>query len=155
MKVLLRLLLVCGVLCTQAFAQTAAPESGGQPNDPAQANQSDSASQSPDSGNAGEPIAPYDDKLLRLSEILGSVHYLRTLCGAKEGNKWRATMSGILAAENPGPKRRARLIAHFNRGYRTFSGTYSACTASAILAAERYMQEGAEISKHITNRYGR
>ena len=26
---------------------------------------------------------PYDDKLLRLSEILGAVHYLRELCGAK------------------------------------------------------------------------
>ncbi len=25
---------------------------------------------------------PYDDKLMRLSEILGAVHYLRELCGA-------------------------------------------------------------------------
>lgn len=103
----------------------------------------------------GEPIAPYDDKLLRLSEILGSVHYLRTLCGAKEDNKWRDTMSSILAAEQPGPNRRARLIAHFNRGYRTFSGSYSTCTPSALLATERYMEEGADLSKQITQRYGR
>ena len=26
---------------------------------------------------------PYDNKLLRLSEILGAVHYLRELCGAR------------------------------------------------------------------------
>lgn len=102
-----------------------------------------------------EPIAPYDDKLLRLSEILGAVHYLRTLCGAKEGNKWRDTMSAILQAEEPGPNRKARLIANFNRGYRTFFGSYSTCTASALLAIERYMQEGASLSKQITNRYGR
>ena len=105
--------------------------------------------------NTGEPVAPYDDKLLRLSEILGSVHYLRALCGAKEDNKWRDTMSAILAAEQPGPNRRARLIAHFNRGYRTFNGSYSTCTASALLATERYMEEGAELSKQITQRYGR
>ena len=103
----------------------------------------------------GEPVAPYDDKLLRLSEILGSVHYLRALCGAKEDNKWRDTMSAILAAEQPGPNRRARLIAHFNRGYRTFNRSYSTCTASALLASERYMKEGAELSKQITQRYGR
>lgn len=105
--------------------------------------------------STGEPVAPYDDKLLRLSEILGSVHYLRTICGAKEDNKWRDTMSAILAAEQPGPNRRARLIAHFNRGYRTFSGSYSTCTASALLASERYMEEGAILSKQITQRYGR
>ena len=105
--------------------------------------------------NVAEPVAPDDDKLLRLSEILGSIHYLRTLCGANEGNKWRDTMSDILAAEAPGPNRRARLVAHFNRGYRSFNTSYSTCTASALLASERYMAEGAELSKQITQRYGR
>ncbi|NKB52956.1 MAG: TIGR02301 family protein [Rhizobiaceae bacterium] len=106
-------------------------------------------------GAVGEPIAPYDDKLLRLSEILGAVHYLRTLCGANEGNKWRDTMNAILEAEEPGPNRKARLISNFNRGYRTFSASYSDCTASAILATERYLKEGASLSTQITNRYGR
>ena len=128
-----------------AQAQTAAA-----PSSPA-------ATPSPQS-NTGEPVAPYDNKLLRLSEILGSVHYLRTLCGAEEYNKWRNTMSAILAAEEPGPNRRPRLVAHFNRvnrGYRSFSGSYSTCTPSALLASERYMEEGASLSKQITQRYGR
>ena len=102
-----------------------------------------------------EPIAPYDDKLLRLSEVLGSVHYLRTLCGAGEGNKWRDIMSGLLDSENPGPKRKARLIAHFNRGFRAFDGTYSVCTSSAQLAASKYVTEGILLSAQITDRYGR
>lgn len=123
---------------------------------PGQSNAQEATNPAPTSrSTTGEPVAPYDDKLLRLSEILGSVHYLRTLCGAKEDNKWRDTMSAILAAEQPGPNRRARLIAHFNRGYRTFSGSYSTCTASALLASERYMEEGATLSKQITQRYGR
>lgn len=107
------------------------------------------------STDRSEPVAPYDDKLLRLSEILGAIHYLRTLCGAGEGNKWRDTMNSILEAEEPLPNRRARLIAHFNRGYRTFYGSYSSCTPLALVAVERYMKEGTLLSKQITDRYGR
>lgn len=102
-----------------------------------------------------EPLAPYDPQLLRLSEVLGSVHYLRALCGANEGNKWRDVMQKLVIAEEPGPIRRARLVSSFNRGYRAFDGTYGSCTPSALLAVERYMKEGALLSSKITARYGR
>ena len=140
-------LLLLGGSAAQAQSTSTQSQSPSSPSSPSQS--------PPSPSNTGEPVAPYDDKLLRLSEILGSVHYLRTLCGAKEDNKWRDMMSSILAAEQPGPNRRARLIAHFNRGYRTFSGSYSTCTSSALLATERYMEEGADLSKQITQRYGR
>ncbi|KAG1648813.1 hypothetical protein GQR58_029548 [Nymphon striatum] len=42
-------------------------------------------------------VAPYDSRLQRLSEVLGSVHYLRNLCG-EESNQWRDQMSGLLTA---------------------------------------------------------
>lgn len=111
-------------------------------------------SQGPATDNV-EPVAPYDDKLLRLSEVLGAVHYLRALCGADEKNKWRDIMSSLIEAEQPGPIRRSRLVASFNRGYRSFNGTYGTCTQSALLASERYMAEGATLASQITNRYGR
>ncbi len=104
---------------------------------------------------AEQTAAPYDDKLLRLSEVLGSIHYLRALCGAKEGNKWRDRMSEIIASETPEPARKARLIARFNRGYRAFDQTYGTCTNSALTAANRYMKEGVLLSSQITSRYGR
>ena len=31
----------------------------------------------------------YDVRLMRLSEILGAVHYLRELCDGKDGMRWR------------------------------------------------------------------
>jgi len=102
-----------------------------------------------------ETAAPYDEKLMRLAEVLGSVHYLRALCKSGEGTKWRDTMAALLEAEKPTPKRKARLIARFNRGYRAFDQTYNTCTRSAILAANRYTKEGAELSVQITTRYGR
>lgn len=96
---------------------------------------------------------PYDDKLIRLAEVLGSIHYLRNLCG-EESNQWREQMESLLAAENPEVLRRARLIASFNRGYRTFDSTYVTCTEQALAAVNRYMAEGLTLSREITNRYG-
>ena len=97
--------------------------------------------------------APFEPGLLRLSEILGSLHFLKTLCGDDE-NAWRGEMEKLLASENPDPARRARLVASFNRGYRAFSGTYSSCTQSAEAAIARYTREGETLAREIATRYG-
>ncbi|TIU36932.1 MAG: TIGR02301 family protein, partial [Mesorhizobium sp.] len=60
----------------------------------------------------------------------------------------------LLESENPDPDRRARFIASFNRGYRSFSGTYTRCTPSATEAIARYMKEGETLSRDIASRYG-
>ena len=65
--------------------------------------------------------APFDADLQRLSEILGALHYLRDLCGAKEGQKWRNEMKALIEAETSAGERRARIVASFNRGYRASS----------------------------------
>ena len=100
-------------------------------------------------------VAPYDDKLLRIAEVLGSIHVLRDLCGAKEGNKWRDVMSELIVSEEPGPRRKARMIARFNRGYTAFNQSYTSCTPSALTAAERYRLEAIRLSERISSRYGR
>ena len=97
-------------------------------------------------------LAPYDDRLQRLSEILGSVHYLRNLCGERS-NEWREQMEGLLAVEKPEPNRRARLIAQFNKGYRGFDSVYTTCTPQALTAVERYMEEGKTLAADINSRY--
>lgn len=97
--------------------------------------------------------APFEPGLLRLAEVLGSLHFLRNLCGEK-GTQWRGEMEKLLQAENPSPERRSRFIASFNRGYRSFEGTYTGCTASATEAIKRYMSEGETLSRDIASRYG-
>jgi uncharacterized protein (TIGR02301 family) len=97
--------------------------------------------------------APYEKNLTRLAEILGSLQYLRNLCGEK-GNQWREAMDAILITEHPGPDRRAQLVASFNRGYRTYSDIYHTCTASATEAIARYMKEGETLSRDTANRFG-
>lgn len=97
--------------------------------------------------------APFEPRLLRLAEVLGSLHYLRNLCG-EEGNRWRSEMEKLLVAENPDPSRRERFVASFNRGYRSFDGVYVNCTASATAAIGRYMKEGEALTRDIAARYG-
>lgn len=89
---------------------------------------------------------PYDDKLMRLAEILGAVHYLRELCGADEGQLWRDQMKEILKNEGTTAVRRAKLVNKFNDGYRGYRRTYRSCTQSATLASRRFSTEGAQIA---------
>jgi uncharacterized protein (TIGR02301 family) len=102
---------------------------------------------------AEEAAAPFDNDLQRFAEILGTLHYLRGICGSNEGGKWRNEMQALLDAETPTGERRARMIAGFNRGYNGFQQTYRTCTPAATLAIRRYLDEGLKISRDLTARY--
>jgi len=93
---------------------------------------------------------PYDDRLMRLSEVLGAVHYLRELCGANDGQLWRERMKELMDAEGSTALRRAKLTRSFNNGYRSYSRTYNTCTPSAQTAINRFLGEGAEIADTLT-----
>jgi uncharacterized protein (TIGR02301 family) len=95
---------------------------------------------------AASDTKPYDDRLLRLSEILGAVHYLRELCGANEGQYWRDRMRDLMDAEGSTALRRAKLTRAFNQGYRSYSRTYNTCSPSAQTAINRFLSEGSELS---------
>ena len=102
---------------------------------------------------AQENAAPFDSELQRFAEILGTLHYLRGICGSNEGGKWRNEMQALLDAETPSGDRRTRMIAGFNRGYNGFQQTYRTCTPAATLAIRRYIDEGLKISRDLTARY--
>ncbi len=97
--------------------------------------------------------APYEQNLLRLAEVLGSLHYLRNVCG-ESGDAWRKEMERLLDTENPDAQRRARFVASFNRGYRSFEAVYATCTASAVESIRRYMKEGETLTRDVAARYG-
>jgi uncharacterized protein (TIGR02301 family) len=98
--------------------------------------------------------APYDSQLTRLSEVLGSIVYLRTLCGSPAEN-WRRSMQQLLDADTANEqRRRERLTAAFNRGYRSFAAVHTACTPTARTAEERYRNEGATLASEIAARFG-
>lgn len=97
--------------------------------------------------------AAYEQSLLRLAEVLGSLHYLRNLCG-ETGDTWRQQMETLLDTEKPDETRKARFVASFNRGYRSFETVYRACTPSALESVRRYMKEGETLTRDVAARYG-
>lgn len=97
--------------------------------------------------------APFDKDLQRLAEILGALHYLRAVCGANDGQRWRNEMQALVDAETPSGERRRNIVASFNRGYRGFQQTYRTCTPAADIAIRRYLDEGAKIARDLTARY--
>lgn len=99
------------------------------------------------------PTATLEDSLIRLSEILGALHYLRGICDAGEGNRWRSEMQALIETEGTTPERKARMTAAFNRGFRGYQQTYRTCTAAAGTATRRYLEEGAKLSREVTARY--
>ena len=101
------------------------------------------------------PPPPYEARLQRLSEILGSIQYLRNLCNSEDEPGWRESMQALLDSETADePDRRAQLTAGYNRGFRAFASVYTTCTASALVAEERYRHEGATLIAELVARYG-
>jgi uncharacterized protein (TIGR02301 family) len=100
------------------------------------------------------PPPPYEKELLRLSELLGSLAFLRTLCGGADAPEWQKRMQALMDAEGAVPARRDRLAGAYNRGYRGYAVTYRQCTPSAAEATARYLKEGEDLSRSLAGRYG-
>lgn len=96
---------------------------------------------------------PYDPQLMRLSEILGALTYLRGLCGEKDAEAWRSRMQALLDAEGTPASRKDRLAGAYNRGVEGYSLSYRTCTANAHMIIERFLAEGGRIAKEVENRY--
>jgi len=93
--------------------------------------------------------------MLRLAEIMGSLAWLRNLCGANDGRLWRDRMTALIEAESTPPERRQRLAAAWNDSYRAWSLSYKRCTPSAELAIQRYVAEGTALSRALSARIAR
>jgi uncharacterized protein (TIGR02301 family) len=103
---------------------------------------------------AEPPPAPYDPQLVRLSEVLGGLSFLRDLCGDGDGEDFRSKMSQLRDSAAPAGLRRQKLTAAFNRGFRGYELTYRSCTPNARLVIARYLEEAERLSQDVVTRYG-
>ncbi|MBN9436856.1 TIGR02301 family protein [Bosea sp. (in: a-proteobacteria)] len=125
----------------------------GQPNQPRQSPPTPQRQEAP----APEPEAPpppYEPQLLKLAEIMGSLAYLRTLCGAREAQDWRERMAALLESEGRGPQRRERLASAYNRGFRAYSATHRVCGEGSQEASSRLASEGEKLARALAGRFG-
>lgn len=105
------------------------------------------------------PPPPYEPQLLRLSEIMGALTYLQTVCGSSGDGAamppaaWREQMENLMSAEAAGPSRREKLAGAYNRGLQGYAFSYRVCTPNAQLARQRFLDEGAQLAHDISTRY--
>ena len=103
---------------------------------------------------AAEPPPPYQPQLLRLAEIMGALAYLRDLCGAGDGAKFRARMATLLDAQATSETQRDLLAGAYNRGFQDYEITYGACTPAAEAIVSHFLGEMARLASEVANRYG-
>lgn len=103
---------------------------------------------------APSPGQPYDPQLLRLSEILGALSYLSSICDPTHKDPYRAQMQALIDAEANASPRRDEYAGAFNRGYRGISTTYTRCTDNARLLIGRFRDEGVAITRQVRSQYG-
>jgi uncharacterized protein (TIGR02301 family) len=131
-------------------AETSAPKAA----PPSSAAPAPNSNQTAPAPPPAERPPPYEPQLLRLAEMSGALAYLRNLCGAGDGEKFRARMAELLEAEGVSDARRDLLAGAYNRGFRDYQTTYRMCTPAASAVIDRYLTETARLAAEVAGRYG-
>lgn len=103
---------------------------------------------------AQDVLPPYEAGVERLAGLMGTLSFMRDLCGAADGAEWRSKMQDLLTAEGVTPARRDRLAGAFNEGLRGYAATYRRCTPAAALVIDRALDEAARLTQELARRYG-
>lgn len=140
------------LLALLALAQPLAAQPSARPNPPTPT----AAPPRPAAPVAPDPNAPppYEPQIMRLAELLGALHHLRTVCQAPDANQWRDRLAALIEAEDPTPDRRDRLAGSFNASFRTWARSYRTCTPAARAASQMFLAEAAKIAADVKARYG-
>jgi uncharacterized protein (TIGR02301 family) len=99
-------------------------------------------------------LPPYEAQLDRLAELIGTLAFMRDLCGADDGAAWHDKMASLLDAEAKTSARKERLAGSYNRGYQGYQLIYRTCTPSARAVIARSLQEGGQIASDLSIRFG-
>ena len=106
-----------------------------------------------DKARSQVPVPPYQNQLLRLSELIGSIHFLSLVCRPDEPQVWYDKMQDILKVEGNTTLQRARLVERFNSGFKSFQSVYRKCSPSAETLLDQYLDEGEKIVDDLTEEF--
>ena len=96
---------------------------------------------------------PYEADLLRLSELMGALAYLRDVCHDGDGASFRQQIAGLIAADPRSQEEKDQLAGAFNRGFDGYRLTYRVCTSNARAAIAAYLAESERLAREVAARY--
>lgn len=105
------------------------------------------------SNSSDDGLPPYEDELLRLVSIMGSLEFLHPLCGRQPRGVWRDQMANLLEAEEPVPARQARIMATYNKAFALLEQVYNTCTPAAQAILLRYETEAIALTRIMATKY--
>lgn len=91
------------------------------------------------------------DRLMRLSELLGELHYVRSLCDPQNPSFWRDRMNEMIRLEKPPIQQRNDMIGQFNTGYNEAKAQFTTCTDQARSLSEAAAREGEGLARQLGN----
>jgi uncharacterized protein (TIGR02301 family) len=96
---------------------------------------------------------PYDDALIELVYILGSLSHLETTCKNGSANTLE-DMNLLLEAEQPSPSRRALLIDSYNNGFRSVASIHLICNDNTRILIEDLKKKASILAQKTSATYG-
>jgi uncharacterized protein (TIGR02301 family) len=97
---------------------------------------------------------PYEADLLRLSELMGALAFLRDLCRDGDGAGFRSEIAKLIEADSSPQEEKNQLAGAFNRGFDTYRLSYRVCTSNARVTIAAYLSESQRLAKEVAARYG-
>ena len=92
-----------------------------------------------------------DGGLTRLSQILGTIHHLRDICGANDGPLWRNKMIDMINAAKLEPEKRQALITQFNDAYYDARTDFPKCSGEAAKRANMLFDEAQRLASSLSD----
>ncbi len=99
-------------------------------------------------------VVPYEANLLRLSELMGALAFLRDLCHDGDGAEFRDKIAQLIEADPRPQDAKDQLAGAFNRGFDGYRLTYRVCTSNARDTIAAYLEETRRLAKDVASRYG-
>jgi uncharacterized protein (TIGR02301 family) len=97
---------------------------------------------------------PYEADLLRLTELMGALAYLRDLCHDGDGAGFRNEIAHLIAADPRPQEEKDELAGSFNRGFDSYRLSYRICTSNARATIAAYLAESQRLARAVAARYG-
>lgn len=98
--------------------------------------------------------APFDAPLDQLAQIMGTLAFMRELCGDGDGAAWHDKMQALIDAEGKSGARAERLAGSYNRGFKDYQLTYRTCTPAARAVIDRFLDQGTRLARELSVRFG-